>query len=482
MVMGSLRQDSEVVVIGAGPGGYVAALRAADLGKEVTLVEARKQRGGVCLIEGCIPSKALINSMEIVEAAKDAKKMGITIGDVDIDLDKLRKFKESVVTGLTKGVDGLLAKRGVQVVEGRARFESSTSLAIEGGDVTGIDFKQCILATGSRVAELPVGKDLDLWSSTEALDIPSIPKRLVVVGGGYIGLELGFVYAGLGSKVTVVEFLPHLLNGADRDLVDVVKKRCDKRFEAVMLESKVSNIEKKGKAYTVTVETKKGEETIEADQVLVAIGRKPNLEEIGLENTKVKIGDDGLVEIDETCRTADPTIFAIGDITPGPMLAHKASRQGKVAAEVIAGEPSAFDNRVVPAVVFTDPELAWAGMTEAEAKEQGREVKVGKFPMAALGRAKSIGRTEGMVKIIADPESDLVLGVGIVAPHASDLISEAALAIEMGATLEDIAATIHPHPTLGESIMEAAEVAMGTVVHINPPKAAKTREEAGAKA
>lgn len=485
MVMGSLRQESEVVVIGAGPGGYVAALRAADLGKEVTLIELRKQRGGVCLIEGCIPSKALINSVEIVEAAKDAKKMGISFSGVDVDLDALRSFKDSVVTGLTKGVDGLLQKRGVQVIQGRARFESSTALAIEGGDVTGVDFKHCILATGSRVAELPVGKDLGLWSSTEALDIPEVPKRLIVVGGGYIGLELGFVYAGLGSKVTVVEFLPHLLGGADPDLVEVVKKRCEKRFESVMLGTKVTNIEKRKKGgFSVEVETKSGKQTLESDQVLVAIGRKPNLEEIGLENTKVELDEHGLVKIDEACRTSDPHIFAIGDITPGPMLAHKASRQGKVAAEVIAGESSAFDNRVVPAVVFTDPELAWAGLTETEAKEQGREVNVGKFPLAALGRAKSIGRTEGMVKVIADPESQLVLGVGIVAPHASDLIAEAAHAIEMGATLEDVAATIHPHPTLSESIMEAAEVAMGTVVHIARPKQKPkpTREEAGAKA
>jgi dihydrolipoamide dehydrogenase len=479
MVMGSLRQEVDVVVIGAGPGGYVAALRAADLGLDVALVEERKQRGGVCLIEGCIPSKALINTVEIAEQAKSAKRMGITISGVEIDPDGLRKFKDSVVTALTKGVDGLLAKRGVQVITGRARFESPTALAIEGADVVGIDFKHCILATGSRVTELPMGKGLDLWDSTKALEIPSIPNRLMVIGGGYIGLELGFVYAGLGSKITVVEMLPQLLTGADPDMVDVVAKRAKSRFHKVLLSTKVVGIEKKDKTYQVKVETGGKTETIEVDAVLVAVGRKPNLHDIGLEKTKIKPNADGLIDIDESCRTVERTIFAIGDITPGPMLAHKASRQGKVAAEVIAGHKAAFDNRVVPAVVFTDPELAWAGLTEEEAKAQGREIKVGKFPMSALGRARSIARIDGFTKVIADAETDLVLGVGIVCPHASDLISEAALAIEMGATLEDLAATIHPHPTLSESVMEAAEVALGTVVHINAP-APKKAEKAPA--
>ena len=455
----------------------MAALRAADLGKEVTLIESRKQRGGVCLIEGCIPSKALINSVELVEAAKGAEKMGITFSDVSIDTDGLRKWKNRVVDGLTKGVDGLLAKRGVQVITGRARFESPTALAIEGGDVTGIDFKQCILATGSRVAELPIGQNMGLWSSTEALELPSVPKKLLIVGGGYIGLELGFVYAGLGSKVTVVEFLPQLLTGADKDLVAVVAKRAKARFEKVMLESKVVDIQKKGKGYAVSIESKGETETLSTDQVLVAIGRKPNTEDIGLENTAVRVDERGFVEIDSRCRTAEPTIYAIGDITDGPMLAHRASRQGKVAAEVIAGENAEYDNRVVPAVVFTDPELAWAGLTEDEAKAAGREVKVGKFPLAALGRAKAIGKTDGLVKVITDPETELVLGVGVVAAHASDIISEAALAIEMGATLEDLAVTIHPHPTMGESIMEAAEVALGTVVHIPNPNPKRVAEK-----
>jgi dihydrolipoamide dehydrogenase len=468
MVMGSLRQKTEVLVIGGGPGGYVAALRAADLGKEVTLVEQRKARGGVCLLEGCIPSKALIHAVEIVESAKDASRMGIGFTGLTIDPVALRKWKNDAIGALAKGIDGLLAKRGVQVVTGRARFESSSSVLIEDSDVSGIDFDSCILATGSRVAELPIGKGLGLWSSTEALEIPSVPKRLVVVGGGYIGLELGFVYAGLGSAVTVIEFLSQLLTGADPDLVQVVAKQAKKRFENVMLDSKVVDITKKGIPFSIAVETKGKTSSIETDQVLVAVGRKPNTEDLGLDQTKVTV-DRGFVQIDTRCRTTDPKIYAIGDITPGPMLAHRASRQGKVAAEVIAGEPAEFDNRSIPAVVFTDPEIAWVGLTEEEAKAAKREVRIGRFPLAALGRARSIGRTEGLVKVIADPTTEIVLGVGIAAPHASDLISEAALAIEMGATLEDLAATIHPHPTLSESIMEAAETALGTVVHIPNP-------------
>jgi dihydrolipoamide dehydrogenase len=475
MVMGSLRQESEVVVVGAGPGGYVAALRAADLGLEVTLIEERDRAGGVCLIEGCIPSKALIHTVDLAESVKEASKMGLTVEGMSLDPVGLRKWKQKVVDELTAGIDSLLERRGVQVLRGRARFEGPNQIAVEGGEVTGVDFKHCILATGSRVAHLPLdgADDLGLWSSTEALEIPEVPKRLMVVGGGYIGLELGFVYAGLGSKVTVVEFLPQLLTGADPDLVKVVEKRARARFADVLLQSKVTGIKKKGKGYTVTVEKDGKSETLDTDKVLVAIGRKPNTDSIGLEKTKVKVTDRGFVEIDSHCQTAEKSIYAIGDITEGLMLAHRASRQGKVAAEVIAGENAEYDNRTVPAVVFTDPELAWAGLTEEECKKEGRKITVGKFPLSALGRAKSMGRTDGMVKVIADEESQLVLGVGIAAPHASDLISEAALAIEMGATLEDLAVTIHPHPTLGESVMEAAEVALGTVVHIPNKKAKK---------
>ena len=457
-------------MIGAGPGGYVAALRAADLGKEVTLIEERERPGGVCLIEGCIPSKTLINAVELVENAKEAKRKGVVFSDVRIDIDALRKWKETVVTTLTKGITGLLDKRGVDVVRGRARFENARALAIEGGDVTGIDYKHCIIATGSHPISLPFGQDLGLWSSTDALNVPEIPKRLLVVGGGYIGFELGLVYAGLGSEVTVVELLPTVLFGVDQDLLDAVLRRSRKKIKQILLETKVTGIEKISDGLSVTVDQKGEMKTLEVDKVLVSIGRRPNTEDLALANTDVISNARGFIEVDKTCRTAEPSIFAIGDVTEGPMLAHRASRQAKVAAETIAGLSSEFDNRVVPGVVFTDPEVATVGLTEREATEQNMDVKIGKFPLAALGRARTLGRTEGLVKVIAEKETDRILGVGIAAPHGSELIAEAALAIEMGATIEDLMVTIHPHPTLSESVMEAAEAALGESVHINPPK------------
>lgn len=476
MVMGDLRVKTEVAVIGAGPGGYVAALRAADLGKEVVLVEMRERRGGVCLIEGCIPSKTLINAVELVEIAHAAKKMGIAFDGVKVDLAALREWKNSVVKGLTDGVDALLKRRGVEVVTGRAHFTGSKSLAIESNEdkasgVSGVDFEHCIIATGSRSATLPMLKDLPVWSSTEALEIPEVPQSLLVIGGGYIGLEMGLVYAGLGSRVTVVELLPSLLPGADPDLVLPLARNCQRRFEAIHLESKVTAVKRTSAGFAVTVEGKEGAKTLETARVLVAVGRKPNVEDIGLENTGVKLGPGGFIEVNPERRTTDPHIFAIGDVVPGPMLAHKASREGKVAAEVIAGHPSAFDNRAVPAVVFTDPEIAWTGYTEAEARERGMNVKVGKFPLTALGRAKTIGRTDGLVKIVTDADSGLIAGVGIAGPHASELIAEGTLAIEMGATVEDLLTTIHPHPTISEAMMEAAEMAADGSVHLMPQRA-----------
>ncbi|MBN2491985.1 MAG: dihydrolipoyl dehydrogenase [Planctomycetes bacterium] len=471
--MGSLRQSTEVLVIGAGPGGYVAALRAADLGKEVLLVERRERRGGVCLLEGCIPSKTLIHAVALLEETRHAEKMGLQFRDVALDPGKLAAFKRSVVDGLTKGVDGLLKRRGVEVVRGHARFESPTSVALEASDVAAVDFKHCILATGSEAAVPPFARSKDVWTSREALEVPEVPKRLLVIGGGYIGFELGRVYAGLGAEVTLVELLPEFLGGADRDLAAVVVERARKRLHRVLAEAKVTALEKDGGGFRVTVETREGPLEESFDRVLVAVGRTPNTGDLGLEHTKIVLDEKGLVPTDAQCRTAEPTIFAIGDITRGPQLAHKASREAKVAAEVIAGHAAAFDNRAVPAVVFTDPELAWTGLTEAEAREKGLAVKVGVFPLAALGRARTLGRTEGLVKVIAAAESGLVLGVGIAGPNASDLVAEGTLAVEMGATLEDLAATIHPHPTLSEAVMEAAEVAAGTCVHINPPRPKK---------
>ncbi|MGD2107820.1 MAG: dihydrolipoyl dehydrogenase [Phycisphaerae bacterium] len=467
MVVGSLRQETEVVVIGSGPGGYVAALRAADLGKEVTLVEERDRLGGVCLIEGCIPSKALINFVELASAARDAAKAGLTFENLTIDPRALRDWTESVIDGLTGGIGTLLKKRGVEVIRGRAKFDGPKSLILENSDTAGIDFRHCVIATGSRINELPEAYDLPLWSSAEALTIPEVPEKLLVVGGGYIGLEMGLVYAGLGSKVTMVEFFPRLLMGADPDLVNVVVKNCEKKFDAILVESKVTGVERSSAGYAVTIEHNGDTKKDEFSQVLVAVGRRPNTDNLGLDAAGITPNDHGLIEVTEEGRTNVPNIYAIGDVTPGPALAHKASREAKVVAEVIAGRPAAFDNRAIPAVVFTDPELAWAGLTEQEAKEKGVDVAVGRFPLSALGRARTMGRTDGFVKIIAAPDSNLVLGVGMVGPHASELIAEGTLALEMGATLEDLMVTIHPHPTLSEAIMEATEVAAGTAVHVH---------------
>lgn len=468
MVMGSFTEEADVVVIGAGPGGYVAAIQAANLGKDVVLIEERERQGGVCLIEGCIPSKTLIHAVEVANEAREAKRFGVHVEGVRIDPEGLRAFKQKVVDGLTGGVAGLLKARNVEIKHGRARFEDSKTVAIEGGDR--VTFKHCIIATGSRVIELPMTKDLPIWTSREALDIPTVPATLLVVGGGYIGMELGLVYAGLGSQVTVVEFLPEILAAADSDLVRVVQKSAERKLHAIHLNAKVVDMKHDGKAFTVKIDHSGEVKDHAFDQVLVCVGRRPNTDTIGLENTKVKLDDKGFIIKDEQCRTDDPTIFAIGDCSQGVMLAHKASREGKVAAEVIAGQPSAADNVSVPAVVFTDPELAWVGITEKEAKAAGRAVAIAKFPFAALGRAKSIGKTEGQVKIISDPESQLVLGVGIVGVHASDLIAECTLALEMGATLEDVASTIHAHPTLSEAFMEAADVALGHPIHISLAK------------
>jgi dihydrolipoamide dehydrogenase len=472
--MGSLREETQVVVIGSGPGGYVAALRLADLGKEVLLVEKRERPGGTCLLEGCIPSKTLIHAVEIQQTAKHAGQFGLTFKGLEVDPVKLRAWTDEVVSGLSEGIAGLLKRRGVTVVQGHARFTSPTSLAIEGGEVSGIDFEQAIIATGSSLNRLPKGIVSSVWSSADALKLPRVPESLLVVGGGYIGLEMGLVYQGLGSETSVVEFFPRLLMGADFDLVDIMVGQVKERLHEILVDSKVKSITETGgdpaNGFDVEIETDGKVVSKHYEQVLVAIGRRPNTDDIGLENTQVQVDDKGFIVTDEECRTAEPNLFAIGDAATGPMLAHKASREGKVAAEAIYGGEVAFDNRAIPAVVFTDPEIAWTGLTEREAEEQGIEVNIGRFPLSALGRARTLGRTDGMVKVIADPAGGLVLGVGIVGPMASELIAEGTLAIEMGATLEDIMVTIHPHPTLSEAFMEAAEVAAGEAVHINPPR------------
>ncbi len=471
MVMGSLREETQVVVIGSGPGGYVAAIRLADLGKDVMLIEKRDRPGGTCLLEGCIPSKAMINAVEVKEAALAAEQFGLKFSGMEVDPAGLRKFTDGVVQGLSDGIKNLLKRRGVTVLSGHARFTGPTSLSLEGGEVSGVDFEQAVIATGSSLNRLPEGIVPSVWSSADALKLPEVPGSLLVVGGGYIGLEMGLVYQGLGSQVSVVEFSPRLLMGADQDLVDIMVKQVSERLGEIMVESKVKNIaEADGGGFDVEIEHEGAVSTKHYDRVLVAIGRRPNTDDIGLENTKVQVDERGHIVKDEMCRTAEPTIYAIGDAAQGPMLAHKASREGKVAAESIVDGDAAMDNRAIPAVVFTDPEIAWSGLTEREAEEQGLAVKVGKFPLSALGRARTLGRTDGLVKVIADADTDTILGVGIVGPMASELIAEGTLAIEMGATLEDLMVTIHPHPTLSEAIMEAAEVAAGEAVHVNPPR------------
>jgi dihydrolipoamide dehydrogenase len=476
MVMGMFRRETEVAIIGSGPGGYVAALRAADLGKDVVLIEERERTGGVCLLEGCIPSKTLIHAVEVAESARRAATFGLAFDAPRVDPKKLRAHTQTVVDGLSRGVDGLLARRGVEVISGRARFDGAHSLLVQGKrEVSGVDFTHAVIATGSRPKRLAQSADLDLWSSAEALALGEVPKRLVVVGGGYIGLELGLVYAGLGAQVSVVEFFPRLLAGADPDLVAIMARHASERLHEVALESKVVGITRKDEVYRVEIDHRGERRIVEGDRVLVAVGRVPNSADLGLKNIGLQPNAQGRIAVDEKGRTARKHIFAIGDVAPGPMLAHKASREAKVVAEVIAGHQSAFDNRAIPAVVYTDPEIAWAGLTERQAKAQNMRYRVGRFPLRALGRARTLGRSDGLVKVLADSDTNLVLGVGMVGPHASELIAEGTLALEMGATLEDLMVTIHPHPTLSEAVMEAADMAAGMPVHLNPPRNSKQR-------
>jgi dihydrolipoamide dehydrogenase len=465
MVVGEMIYETDLVVLGGGPGGYTAAIHAADLGKDVVLVESREKMGGVCLIEGCIPSKTLIHAVNTARSIKESKKMGILSEGVGFDVEKLRSFIEETVDSLSGGVSKLLENREVDVVKGHARFTGNNEIYVD-SENTIIKFKNAIIATGSRIADFPLNPEGSLWDSKKALQIPEIPETLLVIGGGYIGLEIGQAYAGLGSKVTLVEFLPGLLQGADKDLVKVVYKECEKQFDGIYTNSKVTKIEGLPGKYQVEIETP--ELTIEQsfDKIFYATGRVPNTDDIGLDNVGIETYENGLIETDDTCRTIVKNIFAIGDVTDGPALAHKASREGKVAAEAIAGLPSSFDNVAVPAVLFTNPEIAWTGLTEDEAKSKNIEVNVGRFPLTALGRAKSSDKTKGFVKIISHPGTDLILGAAMVCEHASEMIAECTLAIEMGATLEDLIVTIHPHPTFSEAIMEAAEMVKDGSVHM----------------
>jgi len=464
-----------LVVIGAGPGGYAAAFFAADLGMNVTLVDAEKNPGGVCLYRGCIPSKALLHIAKLLNEVKEAKEWGVEFGEPKIDLDKLRDFKNKVVGKLTGGLGVLSKQRKINFIQGRASFVNSASIMVEKADGTKeeIKFDKAIIATGSVIATIPslVVNSPRLLNSTSALDLPAIPKSLLVVGGGYIGLELGSVYAALGTKVSVVEVLDGLLPGADRDMVMFLQKKLQGSFERIMLQSKVIEIKEVEDGLAVKIESKNGStEEIIYDHVLMSIGRKPETRGLGLENTKVMINERGWIVADETLKTSDPNIYAIGDIVGEPMLAHKASHEGRVAVESIAGHKVAFEPKAIPAVVFTDPEIAWAGMTENQAKQKGIKYEVAKFPWAASGRATTLDRSDGVTKIIVEPDTERILGVGICGPGAGELIAEGTLAIEMGANLTDLKLTIHPHPTLSETLMEAAEVFFGHCTHLYRPK------------
>jgi len=467
--------SKQVTVIGAGPGGYAAAFLAADLGMNVTLIDKEKNPGGVCLYRGCIPSKALLHVAKLLTEAEEAKDWGIEFAKPKIKLDRLREWKNEVVTKQTGGLGQLLKAKKINYIQGTASFINSSSLKINriDGKAEELKFENAIIATGSIIATIP---SLDIKSkrvlnSTTALDLPEIPKRLLVIGGGYIGLELGSVYASLGTKVSVVEMMPGLLPGADRDLVSHLAKRIEKSYEKVMLESKVTEIKEVKDGIEVKIQNKEGKITNEVyDYVLMSIGRKPTTEGLGLGNTNVKVNERGWIKVNRQMRTDDANIYAIGDIVGEPMLAHKASHEGRTAVEVIHGDKVTFEPMAIPAVVFTDPEIAWAGLTETQAKEKNIKFETAKFPWAASGRATTLGRSDGVTKLIVDPDTERLLGVGICGPGAGELIAEGVLALEMGVNLTDLKLTIHPHPTLSETIMEAAEVFFGQSSHLHRPK------------
>ena len=461
--------DTELLVIGGGPAGYPAAFIAADHGLQVTLVDIEDNPGGVCLYRGCIPSKALLHVAEIITEAREAEAFGLSFGAPKLDVNKLREWKNSVVTRLTGGLGQLGKQRKVNFIQGRAVFTGPN--AVEITDAKGakrtLTFEHAILATGSSPASIPFARGLNrVMDSTGALELKDIPERLLVVGGGYIGLELGQAYAAFGSKVSVVEMLPNLMSGADPDLAKVLAQRLNKEFESIMLSTKVLGMESDEDHVKVRFEDAEGKRSEQTyDRVLVSVGRRPNSADLGLENTKVMVNERGFVEIDAQRRTGEASIFAIGDVAGDPMLAHKATHEARVAVEVIKGHKTTYDPTTVPAVVFTNPEIAWCGLTEKEARDQGLDIKVAKFPWAASGRAMTLGRSDGLTKIIADADTERILGIGLVGPGAGEMIAEGALAIEMGAVAEDLALTIHPHPTLSETIMEAAEAISGKAVH-----------------
>jgi dihydrolipoamide dehydrogenase len=473
-----MSDTTQLVVIGAGPGGYAAAFYAADLGMQVTLVDPELNPGGVCLYRGCIPSKALLHVAKVIEEARHAPVWGITFGEPSIDLDTLRTYKDGVVKKLTGGLGQVSKMRKIAYVRGRAAFADAATLRIapvDGGAEQTLNFQHAIIATGSHPSKVP-GLSIDsprVMDSTSALDLPDIPKTLLVVGGGYIGLELGSVYAALGTKVTVVEMTDGLLPGADRDLVTFLQRRLEKTLHKILLKAKVTGMKEEKKGVRVTIEGADlaGDDKSQVfERVLISVGRRPNSDVPGLDQTKVKVVERGFIEVDLARRTAEPSIFAIGDVVGEPMLAHKASHEARVAVDAVAGHKVAFEPQAIPAVVFTDPEVAWCGLTETEAKRQGRAVEIAKFSWGALGRAIAIDRPEGVTKLVIDPVTERVLGVGIVGSGAGELIAEGVLAVEMAALATDLKLSIHPHPTLSETLMEAAEVFFGQSTHVYRPK------------
>jgi dihydrolipoamide dehydrogenase len=467
----------QLAVVGGGPGGYAAAFLAADLGLSVALVDPEANPGGVCVYRGCIPSKALLHVANVLDEARRAKAWGVEFGEPKIDLAKLRAFKNDVVKRLTGGTGQLVKHRKVEYIQGLAAIVDPHTLRIKktGGGEESLPFGHAILATGStpvKPAALAIN-DARVMDSTTALDLPDVPKSLLVVGGGYIGLELGSVYAALGSAVTIVEMAGGLLPGADRDLVDVLAKRVNRVMKSVLLNTRVIKMAAESKGIRVTLEgpsLRDDARYLLFDRVLVAVGRQPNSAIPGLDGTRVKVSERGFVHVDEQMRTDEPSIFAIGDLVGEPMLAHKASHEGRVAVEVIAGENVAFEARAIPAVVFTDPELAWCGLTETQAQKDGRNIVVAKFPWGASGRAITLDRIDGLTKLIIDPDTETILGVGLVGPGAGELIAEGVLAIEMGANATDLKLSIHPHPTLTETLMESAEVFFGQATHVYRPR------------
>jgi dihydrolipoamide dehydrogenase len=466
-------ESVQVAVLGAGPGGYAAAFYAADLGMTVALVDEEPHPGGVCLYRGCIPSKALLHVAKVIDEAGHAASWGVTFGPPAIDVNRLRGFKQEVVHKLTSGLGSIAKLRKVTYVRGRGTLAGPRSISVAGADgETTVRFEHLILATGSHPTRIP-SLSLDsprVMDSTSGLDVPDVPASLLVIGGGYIGLELGTVYAALGSRVTVVEMTPGLLPGADRDLVTVLEKRLSRLFAAILLETKVVKMAEEPGGIRVTFEGQVQEKEQVFDRVLVAVGRRPNSSIPGLETTKVRVDRNGFIETDAQRRTAEPTIFAIGDVAGEPMLAHKASHEARVPVDAIAGHRVAFEPAAIPAVVFTDPEIAWAGVTEAQAKAEGLDVEIARFPWGAASRAITVDRPEGLTKLVLDAKTGRVLGVGVAGSGAGELIAEGVLAIEMGATAEDLKLTIHPHPTLSETLMEAAETFFGQSTHVYRPR------------